>query len=211
MFVELIEQLRCPRAHEETHLVASATRSEARHVVDGVLGCPWCNAEFSIENGVLRIGEPERITTDTPPDAAVAMRLAAFMDLTESRGFALLCGAFGAQADLIHRLSDILLVLVNPPALVPPDAAAAVVLTRSIIPFATGSARAAALAPGTTATLVESAARAVRVGGRVVGARDLDVPPGVTELTRDEHLWIAEKNAAPHDGTPLVSITKASR
>jgi len=44
VFVELIEALRCPRPHEDAHLVASATRTEARHIVDGVLGCPVCGA-----------------------------------------------------------------------------------------------------------------------------------------------------------------------
>jgi hypothetical protein len=37
MFIELVDALRCPVPHEESWLVASADRMEARHIVDGTL------------------------------------------------------------------------------------------------------------------------------------------------------------------------------
>src|SRR5262245_13560594 len=96
MFVELIESLRCPRHLESgadaPHLVASATRSEARHIIDGVLGCPECGAEFPIVNGVVRFERAVRPTDDEQPSEDSAMRLAALLDLTDARWFALLCG-----------------------------------------------------------------------------------------------------------------------
>ena len=68
MFVELIESLRCPRhlegAADAPHLVASTTRSEARHIIDGVLGCPTCNAEFPIVNGVARFDQLDEHRTE---------------------------------------------------------------------------------------------------------------------------------------------------
>ena len=51
MFVELIEALRCPRDHAESPLVVTASRTDARHIMDGWLGCPVCHAEFQIRNG----------------------------------------------------------------------------------------------------------------------------------------------------------------
>ena len=211
MFVELIEALRCPRLHEEAHLVARASRTEARHIVDGVLGCPVCGAEFTIANGVAQFGEPGVETGPEQPDAETAMRLAAFLELTDARGFALLCGRWGAHADAIHQLAETQLVLVNPPRTVPADVAAGVVLTRDAVPFAEGSARALALDDPAPLEFARSAVRAVRVGGRVLGPATFDLPEGVTELVRDERMWVGEKTAAS-DVTPrLVSITKASR
>lgn len=211
MFVELIETLRCPRPHEDAQLVASTSRTEARHIVEGVLGCPVCGAEFTIANGVARFGEPAEETKPERPDAETAMRLAAFLELTDAHSFALLCGRWGAHADPIHQLAETQLVLVNPPRSVPADIAAGVVLTSEAVPFAGGSARALALDEPASRNFVRSAVRAVRAGGRVLGPATLDLPEGVTELVRDEWMWVGEKIATP-DATPrLVSITKASR
>ena len=212
MFVELIEALRCPRAHEEAQLVASATRTESRHIVDGVLGCPVCGAEFTIRSGVARFGDPVRQAVHDEPDAETAMRLAAFLGLTEVRGFTLLCGRWATQADGIRRLADAHLVLVNPPPEVPPDIASGVITTRDAMPFASGAAGAAALDDNASTDLVRATIRAVRGGGRVLGPVSLAVPGDVTELVRDERMWVAEKNAAPESPAPrLVSIRKASR
>jgi uncharacterized protein YbaR (Trm112 family) len=211
VFVELIETLRCPRPHEEAQLVATASRTEARHIVEGVLGCPICGAEFTIENGVARFGEPGEETWPEKPDPETAMRLAAFLELTDARGFALLCGRWGVHADSIHQLAETQLVLVNPPRTVPVDIAAGVVVTGESVPFAAGAARALALDAPASREFARSAVRAVRAGGRVVGPAALELPEGVTELVRDERMWVGEKTAAP-DATPrLVSITKAAR
>src|SRR6476620_4400515 len=53
MFIELVDALRCPNTHEESWLVASADRMEARHIVSGSLGCPICKSEFPIRDGVV--------------------------------------------------------------------------------------------------------------------------------------------------------------
>ena len=50
MFIELVDALRCPVAHAESWLVAAAIRMEARHIVDGTLGCPVCSAELLLLN-----------------------------------------------------------------------------------------------------------------------------------------------------------------
>ncbi|HEU4997250.1 MAG TPA: hypothetical protein VFT29_20675 [Gemmatimonadaceae bacterium] len=214
MFVELIESLRCPRhlegATDSPHLVASATRSAARHIVDGVLGCPVCGAEFPIVNGVAHFDRPARPTPEQQPGEEEAMRLAAFLELTDARWYALLHGRWGAHADLIHRLAETRLVLVNPPPNVPGDVAAAIVETRDVLPFAPLSARGAALDEGASPELVRSAVRAVRSRGRVVGPASLPIPDGVTVVARDDHLWVGEKIAV---NTPprLVEIASGRK
>ena len=207
MFVELIESLRCPRAHESSPLIASAVRTEARHIVDGVLGCPVCGAEFPIVGGVTRFDDPAAPTPAERSDAETGMRLAAFLELADARGFAILCGRWGAHAGVIRQLTDAPLVLVNPPPEASADSAA-VILVRDVVPLAPGSARAAAL---DATSFSSSAARAVRTGGRIVGPESLTLPDDVTELVRDERVWVGEKIAVRDAAPRLVPLTRAER
>jgi len=211
MFVELIEYLRCPRAHEESALVVSATRTSARHIVDGILGCPVCSAEFRIENGTVWFtGKVPGATLDAPSDEA-AMRLAAFLQLTDARSPAVLCGRFASHAAGIGAMSDTPLMLVNAPPSLVADVAASLVVGDTM-PLAAGILRGAAIDESASVHLVRSILRAVRGGGRVVGPPDLVPPEGATEIVRDARLWVAEKNAAPDSPAPrLVSIGRAPR
>jgi hypothetical protein len=80
-----------------------------------------------------------------------------------------------------------------------------------VIPFATGSARALAIDESSTQTVVASGVRAVRAGGRVIGPARIAVPEGVTEIVRDDTVWVGEKTAAP-DGAPrLVSLSRSKK
>src|ERR1700738_4322089 len=104
MFIELVDALRCPTPHEESWRVASAARMEARHIVEGTLGCPVCRAAFPIHDGVVdfRRGSAGALPPATAPDPEQAMRLAALLDLSDSSGFAVLLGAWGAHAPLLR-------------------------------------------------------------------------------------------------------------
>ena len=208
MFVELLESLRCPREHEESPLVATAARTEARHVVEGLLGCPVCRAEFPIRGGIAHFGgdfakaAPER-------DGETGLQLAAFLELTDARGFAILCGGWAAHANAVRQVSSTPLVLVNPPGRLDVSATG-VLLVRGRAPLAPGSARAAAMDHTSDAALIASVIAAVRPKGRIVGAASLVTPAGVTEIARDERLWIGEKSAAPEDPAPrLVTLRRA--
>ena len=192
MFVELIELLRCPRDHEETALIVSATRTVDRHIVDGVLGCPLCHAEFAIVDGVARFTAAAPPPVVESPSAESAMRLAAFLDLVDTRGFAILFGRWGAHADQLRRVAETPVVVVNPGAPVVGDVAGTII-TGERLPFAAGSVRAAALDESTGGALADSAVRSVRAGGRVLGPVTGSVPNGLRELARDEMLWVAEK------------------
>lgn len=208
MFVELLEFLRCPRPHEETPLIVAASRSESRHVISGTLGCPVCHAEFAITDGAAIIDADAPQAVSEPPDADMAMRLAAFLQLTDVSGFIVLHGRWGNHVDPLHAVVDLPAVLVNP---APDTAAEAVIRCNDSLPLAAGVARGAALDAQLSAPLADAIVRGVRVGGRVVGSATLPVPAGVRELVRDERHWVAEKTAAPeHDPAPrLVTLKRA--
>jgi uncharacterized protein YbaR (Trm112 family) len=210
MFVELIESLRCPREHEESALVASATRTESRHIVEGTLGCPVCGAEFPITNGVARFAAPARRAHLEPPSAEMAMRLAAFLELTDARGFALLSGRWCSHADQIRRITETPLLLVNAPHDVVADVAGSIE-TRDAVPLAAGSARAAAIDDTLSASEVAAIVRAIRSQGRLVGPAGAAVPEGVVELVRDDHLWVGEKATAPGEVPRLVRLERSPR
>jgi uncharacterized protein YbaR (Trm112 family) len=195
MFVELLELLRCPRPHDESPLIAAASRTEARHIIDGSLGCPVCGAEFPIKAGVTYFENAPPSTGAEKPNAELAMRLAAFLELSDTPGFAILCGRWGAHADQINRLTQTPLVLVNPPSTVAGEIAA-IIRAGDVVPFTGGCARAAALDEQTSRPLAESLAHAVRPGGRVVGPAAFPLPRALTEIVRDHQLWIAAKNDA---------------
>src|SRR5437879_13351746 len=50
--IELTEMLRCPEAHEEAFLVLSTGEMVGRMVRSGLLGCPACQREYPIVQGV---------------------------------------------------------------------------------------------------------------------------------------------------------------
>lgn len=210
MFVELIEHLRCPNEHEQSPLVATATRSENRHIIDGVLGCPVCHAEFPIREAVAEFGQRPTVAAFEIPSDETAMRVAAFLELTDAQGFALLCSRWAIHLDPLQKVTDTPIVAVNPSIAMPVRRAAGAI-RGDVIPFAEGSARAFALDNGASKAIISSGVRAVRAGGRVLGPATLPVPEGVTEIVRDETIWVGEKTAAS-GGTPrLVSLSRSRK
>ena len=211
VFVELIEHLRCPRPHEESPLVVAASRTQARHIMDGVLGCPVCNAEFAIVDGVARFAERARTARADAPSDEEAMRLAAFLQLTDARGAAVLTGRFASQAAGVSAMAEAPLVLVNAPAGATTDVAASLEVGE-VFPFVAATLRAAAIDESATPALAQSIVRAVRGGGRVLGAAAVPMPDGLTEIVRDDRVWVAEKSAASESATPrLVSLSRAPK
>ena len=136
-------------------------------------------------------------------------RLAAFLDLTDARGFAILCGSWAGHAAEVRDVSTTPLLLVNPPAGIDVTGTG-IVRVRGRVPIARASARAAALDAGNDTQLLRSTVAAVRSRGRVVGPVALPLPGELQELTRDTLMWVAEKSAAPEDPTRrLVPIRRA--
>jgi uncharacterized protein YbaR (Trm112 family) len=202
VFIPLVDVLRCVNAHEDTWLVATIERAEERDIVTGMLGCPICFAEYPIRDGVVYF-------TETAPEAAYrapteddAMRLAAALDLTDARMTAVLQGAWGAQAPLVRGVAPAQLLLVNPPPGMSSGDGVSIVRAEHA-PIAHGSMHAVAFDETATDAMVESLRACLRAGGRMLGPVSRSVPSGLSELARDEAVWVAEPSAGEAVSRPI--------
>ncbi len=204
MFIELIDTLRCPVPHDESWLVAAATRVDARHIVEGTLGCPVCKAEYPIHEGVadFRCGGAAPLPAPSAPDAELAMRVAAMLDLADSQGFAVLLGAWGSHATELSGIVETPLMLVDPPEGIVGAPGISVLRCDGQIPLAAGAARAVAIDTGDLARVAASV-RVARTKARILAPVSVALPDGVRELARDAEVWVGEREAMP---SPLVTL-----
>jgi len=192
MFVEFLDRLRCPAEHADTWLVAAATRTAHRRLIEATLGCPECGAEYALRGGELWFGQ----RVDSTPMAASedeAMRLAALLKL-EERGLYLLDGGWAVFDGSLRALLDVAVLVVDPPSL-PEFAEAGEGTLRGVgdrWPLAAAAFHGIALDRATPARTAD-AVRLLRAGGRLVAPSSATVPPGVRELARDDRHWVAEK------------------
>ena len=197
MFIELVDALRCPVPHEESWLVAASTRMAFRHIVEGTLGCPVCKAQYAVHRGVVdfRRATHAPLPPDAAPDEAQATRLAAFLDLTDHTGFALLVGGWSVHAPLVRAVAETPLLIVDPPEGVEGEPGISVIRCDGVLPLAVGASRGTAIDGGDEARIA-SAVRATKAKGRLVAPVTVPLPSGATELARDESVWVAEREAA---------------
>ena len=228
MFVELIDQLRCPAAHEETWLVLFADESRDRHILRGTLGCPVCGRRYPIVNGTVWFRPPER---DAPPghDGSASTtagagapagaadaertdwptRLAAFLGLGDVRGVAALYGSWAAHAEALGDLVDgVELLAVAPGEATHPMLSTLEPSSSAAIPLATGALQAAALPAGASDADAAEAARLLRAGGRLLAPAATPLPHAVVELARDADWWVGERDRGP---SGIVTIGRARR
>ncbi len=209
MHLEVVQALRCPAAHAPTWLVARTDRLDARHIAEGVLGCPICGAEYPITGGVLRLGTALPAPAATL-DADAPLRAAALLDLTTSLGLVMLAGAWASIAvDVAALVEEVHLLALDPAADAPPPGlGVSVVEAGACIPLRASVARGIALdeAHATEGTLKE-AVEALRPGGRLIGPVAAPLPSGMVELARDAAWWVAERGAE----AAVVSLTTSRR
>ena len=195
MFIELTEILRCPRDHAESYLVAVPIAMDGRRIVRGVIGCPQCQAEFPVVEGVAyfaRQAQPARPGAPSPGYDVAA--LAAFLNLTGPGGYAVLVGSaarFGtAMASAVQGCH---FVAVNPPPGVS-EGPALSVLVAAALPFKSATVRAVALgADHADAGWLSEAGRILLPGLRLAVEDDRASPDGISELARGGGLFVGEK------------------
>jgi uncharacterized protein YbaR (Trm112 family) len=212
VFIELIDQLRCINAHEDTWLVASFTTVSNRFVLEGSLGCPSCSAQYPIHEGVADFSAGLALPSCEAERAAAshnreehATRAGAYLDATEPGATIVLAGIWAYAAEELSRMAEVRVLALNAPAGVRESERVGLVRVGSEIPVAPGSVLGVAFDAWFPATLVASAVRAVRPGGRIVGPVTIPASAELSVLAHDDSYWVAQK--APE----VVKLSRASR
>ena len=222
MHVALVDLFRCPVAHRESCLVATADRTEARVILDGMLGCPVCGAEYAIRDGVTYFSG-QGISPPAPAenyDSAAAMRIAALLNATGATGAAgagatiALVGSPLLLARAVQSIVPVRCVVINAP-----DAfAAAGTLQAHDMPMAiVRSDSALPLVPNAFTGIYvpwdepDAYMRALRAKGRLIARVDRAVPADILELARDATHWVGERNAEPQAPPPVLTQLRRRR
>lgn len=195
---DLLDALRCPGTHEEGWLVAMVLEARGSALIVAELACPVCGAEFRIDDGIARftdIAPAPLVTTamsSAPFTSDMVLRLAAQLGVAESQLPVALVGRYAAASSVLASFASAPQLLINSGPLIPgPGVSRIVVADRLPLGVDTLAAIAVDSANATPAFL-ESAARALRLGGRLVAPADAPVPSGMRELARDATEWVAE-------------------
>lgn len=202
MRVETIERLYCPASHTPSPLITVAFERDGDWLIEGVLGCSVCGAEYVMAKGVVHFGAPPRAPIaaagaaelDTPADP---MRLAALLALSEPGMRIVLCGDIGQHAADLEMATGAKCLVVNAHGhsdlaqgadhiTMPVDAP---------LPVADGALHGMAVDMAHIPQLSRAAVM-VRAGGRLLAPSAATVPRGCTELARDAHQWVAEVDAS---------------
>jgi hypothetical protein len=212
VFIELIDLFRCINAHEDTWLVASFKTVTNRFVLEATLGCPSCSAQYPVSQGIadftagveLASCEAERAAASHRREE-LATRAGAYLDATEPGATIVLGGVWAYAAQELSEMAEVRVLALNAPDGVKESQTVGLLRVGSEIPVAPGSVFGVALDAWFPAKIVESAVRAVRPGGRIVGPMTIPTPAKLSVLAHDDSYWVAQK--APE----VVKLSRASR
>ena|SRR5689334_14854237 len=216
MFIELVDSLRCLEPHDETWLVAAASRMEGRHLVDGVMGCPLCRRTYAVRHGTAWFSkrqpdEADRDLTTLVADADPVhlTRAAALLDLSQPGGIVVLGGSWAAYADAVAGLGVAHVVVLNARASEASAQEVSSIMVDDRLPFGPAALRGVAV-DGSAAlpSLLSSTALLLRSRGRLVAPSDAAVPEGVEVLARDDRVWVAERTVV---ASPPVALRAGVR
>ncbi|MBC8089253.1 MAG: hypothetical protein H7Z40_18460 [Phycisphaerae bacterium] len=219
MHLEQVELLRCPSPHASGVLVAASDVTSARYIMQGVLGCPGCGAEFQIRNGIsifdTDAGDAEFSADEDATDTAgeQALRVAAQLSMTEGRSVYALVNSSARIVMALRELVPARLMLVNPadilslhdPSVALAIAPAGIVRTHDMRPLAHAKFDGVAFAREPWPDALDQAVKLLKPGGRLVAPAGCELPGGVTELVRDEREWVAVRDSV---ASQPVGITR---
>lgn len=107
MHLVLTDLLTCPVCGRGQGLIVFNQRMQDRRILEGALGCPNCETQYPIQNGLADLLLPGSEATwevQAPLAGRDGARLAALLGLTEGRGFALLLGVSADAAAQLARV-----------------------------------------------------------------------------------------------------------
>jgi uncharacterized protein YbaR (Trm112 family) len=206
MHIELTEMLRCPEEHRDEFLVLSTSEMNGRMVWRGIVGCPVCEREYVIFDGivdftqVLAGTDPKPVRRTPAPPALTDIdpqSLQALLDLSGPGGYVILLGSASRHAvGLAALMGGIHFVGINAPVDYEELPILSLLQTESRLPLRAAMARGVLVGP----ELLESpqwlteAARVLLRGRRLVlETESPNAPSGVTRLAAGKGLWVGEK------------------
>jgi hypothetical protein len=196
VFIELTEALRCPRAHEESYVVCIPVLMDGRRVVRGVLGCPVCQAEYLITDGVVHFdAAPPGLSAEAPASSLTVEAIQAFIDLRGPGGYVLLVGSAGRFGpELADALERVHVVGVNPPADAAPTAGFSILRSAEGLPIKRRSMRAVVIGhDAAKGAWLDAALDTVLPGLRAVIEDEGAGPAGFAELARGAGVVVGER------------------
>lgn len=212
VFIELIDLLRCVNAHEDTWLVASLRTVSNRFVLDATLGCPSCSAQYPVTEGIVDFTAGATLPScDAERTAAshsreeLATRAGAYLAATEPGATIVLGGVWAYAAQELSEMAEARVLALNASDEVKESSTVGLLRVGSKLPLAPGSVLGVAFDAWFPAKIVESAVKAVRPGGRIVGPAVIPPPPELTVLAHDDSYWVALK--APE----VITLSRANR
>jgi hypothetical protein len=201
VFIELTDHLRCPAPHDEAFLVLVPYEMNGRAVWRGVLGCPICQREYRISQGVAvfelygRTGHPAEVPPSDAPDRVDAGAIVAFLGLEGPGGYV---GLFGSAdrfaATLPAAVPGVHLVALNPREGMSGSETLSV-LRGPNAPLKTGSLRGVVLGAGAAPDLQwqREAARVTLPGLRIVGEGGSPASTEVEVMGTADGWWVARR------------------
>jgi len=217
MHVELADLFRCPAHEGDGWLVVGAERTQQRVVLEGVLGCPTCGAEYPIRRGVTWFGQEiaqHGISIDAISDDD-AMRAAALLGASDRNATLLFHGAPVALARAVQGVAAVRCIVIDAPdsdaalaAYALSDAPLAIVVSGDAAPLAASSVAGVWWSPPDDGRAPDDTVlRLLRARGRLISPAGHPLPRGFEELARDSRQWVAERStdatAAPTGLTQL--------
>ena len=195
MHIELTEMLRCPEPHQEAFLVLSTGEMSGRMVRHGLVGCPVCQREYEIVDGVVYFGGTGKGESTLPPSPFPLPVLQALLDLSGPGGYVVLLGtAARTGAELARLVGGIHCVGVNAPGDVPELPVLSLLRCESMIPLRGSMARGVVVgAEHASPAWLAEATRVLLRGRRLVVAGEDVTPGGVKHLVTGQGLWVGEK------------------
>ena len=216
MFIELVDSLRCLEPHDETWLVAAASRMAGRHLVEGVLGCPVCRREYAVRDGTAWFSARQPDAADrslttiaADSDPAHLTRTAALLDLSQPGGIVVLGGSWTAYADAVAELGVAHVVVLDTKASESSVQEVSSIVVDDRLPFGFAALRGVAIdGRGASAAVLASAASSLRSRGRLVAPSDAAVPDGAEVLARYDRVWVAERTVVASPPIALRSVRR---
>ncbi|MFQ6047137.1 MAG: hypothetical protein ACE5PT_12420, partial [Gemmatimonadales bacterium] len=196
----LTESLLCPEPHgSESHCVIVPEETVGRDVRRGVVGCPTCEREYPVVDGVVTFGpDPWGAGLPEPGDASAspdADTLHALLGLTTPGGYVVLLGSAARFAEsLAQRLSGVHLVGVNAPPGIGAGSRLSLLRSPARLPLRTGMARGVVVGEEhCTDSWLKESARVLLRKLRLIALTEKAAIPGVQRLVSRSDLWVGER------------------